>query len=123
MIAEIVVTGWLGIKKAPVAAGLMIPLIVCTFLFSCYVRQEHFHVTDHLPTKTCVKIDDENCVDGHNELDFATDEYGQPALKEKNVQPDIEGELDTTRVPMEVETTSMPVAGSGDEIEIQSPMT
>lgn len=110
LIAEIVVTGWLGIKKAPVAVALMVPLIICTFLFSQYVRQEHFHVTAHLPTKSCVKIDDENCVDGHFELGFETDEYVQPALKAKDVQPEKEWEVDGI---------SIPAAGSGDEIEIE----
>lgn len=123
IVAEIVFTGWLGIKKAPISVGLMvggfymylsyvrtllpsilaqhfacvillfvfdtqIPLIICTILFSLYVRQEHFHVTNHLPSEYCVEKDDENTQDGPMDYRFLKGAYLQAALKESARYPD-----------------------------------
>jgi hypothetical protein len=95
LVAEFVLLGWLGIKKAAIAATLMFPLIIGTFCFSIYIRQKHFYVTNHLPTLECLKLDRKNQANGIN-FDFARSAYLQPSLREKELypQPDVWQEID-----------------------------
>ena len=41
------VVGMLALKKSAIATTLMIPLLVGTILFSNYIKQEHFRVTNY----------------------------------------------------------------------------
>lgn len=85
IIAQIVLLGWFGIKKAPVAAGLMVPLLIITILFNYYIRQQHFRVTENLPTGECNEMDYKNLPMDYS---FVRDKYKQPALCSEDLEPE-----------------------------------
>lgn len=85
LIAQFVLLGWFGIKKAPVSAGLMVPLIIITLLFICYIRQQHFVVTENLPTGECIEVDNKNMP---LDFSFVRDKYKQPALCAEDLEPE-----------------------------------
>ena len=82
-IAELTITGFLLLKKAPVASPLMIPLLVVSLLFVVYIHQRHFRVALHLPSEDCLCYDE----DGLLELDAVKGKYVQPALQDKELLP------------------------------------
>ena len=83
LIAEIAIFGFLGLKKAALAVSFMVPLIVITILFNFYVRQKHFLVSLHLPSRTALKKDLQNQKDGPLDMSFVRGAYVQEALKSK----------------------------------------
>jgi len=87
MLAQITLVGFFALKQSPVSMALMIPLIVCTFLFIVYLRQRHFDIGTNLPARTCLSQDLYNADDG---VDFGAlkDEYKNPALREPFLDPD-----------------------------------
>jgi len=88
IIAELALVGYLGMKKAPVAAPLMIPLLIFTVLFVIYLRQRHFKVTRCLPLEDCRQLDLINNKDGSMNFDCAKGKYRHPALLTKELLPD-----------------------------------
>ncbi|CAB9518635.1 CSC1-like protein [Seminavis robusta] len=88
---EIMKSGLLTLKKSPVAV-LNIPLIVCTVLFNYYIRQQHFTVAQHLPSRLCRKQDQKNNSSGMC-YDFVQDAYLQPELREPRVLPEVSDDL------------------------------
>jgi hypothetical protein len=83
IVAQVVLIGLLGIKESPVASALIIPLIVITIMFTIYVKQKHWAITDNLPGRICLKVDMENEEQGGLETDFLRGAYTQPDLKAK----------------------------------------
>ena len=80
IIAEIVLLGVLALKQSPVAVALLVPLVIITILFNCYLNKKHFYVTKYLSTKDCGDMDTKNEKEGMT-LEFLEDAYLQPALK------------------------------------------
>ena len=80
------VVGLLALQKAIIATPLMIPLIVMTVLFNAYIRQQHFHVAEYLPSRECIKADLSN---GYEfDMSFTKDAYLQEELREKVRYPE-----------------------------------
>ena len=88
LIAEFTIVGLMALKKAAIATPLMIPLIVITILFNAYIRQEHFRVTEVLPSKECLKIDMENEKQGIDDFEFVKDAYVQEEMRDKVAFPE-----------------------------------
>jgi hypothetical protein len=108
-----VVVGLLSLKKATIAVPLMIPLLITTFLFSAYIRKQHFHVASTckswtfvvlwypiyrrlayhvslscaVPSRNCLRQDLKNGPD--YDLSFLKDAYLQPEMRTKEIFPDI----------------------------------
>jgi hypothetical protein len=80
------VVGLLALKKAAIASPMLIPLIVVTVLFNAYIRQQHFRVAEHLPSRECLQKDVQNGQDF--DLSFTTNAYLQPELREKIKHPE-----------------------------------
>jgi hypothetical protein len=74
------------LKEGIVAASLLIPLLACTVLFLFYIKQEHFRITEFVPSTIC----NENDIRNHGTLDisFLHDKYLQPSMKVKLEFPD-----------------------------------
>lgn len=87
LIAEITIVGFLALKTAPVASALMIPLLIITILFTIYIRQKHFMVTNFLPGCDCVAKDRKNNIDGPMDMRFISNQYLQPELRDKELYP------------------------------------
>ena len=88
LIAEITIVGLMALKKAAIATPLMIPLIIVTILFNGYIRQQHFRVTEALPSKECLKMDMENKKQRPNDFEFVKDAYIQEEMRDKEAFPD-----------------------------------
>ena len=87
IIAQVTIVGLLALKKAAVASAMMFPLLVFTILFTFYINQKHFAMTEHLPARDCMKIDMKN---GEGEMDFSfvRGQYIQPELRETESYPE-----------------------------------
>ena len=83
LIAEITILGLLSLKKSAIASALMLPLLIITILFGTYIRQEHFHTPNRLPSRECLKKDLNNQAGGEMEFSFLQKKYLQPALQSK----------------------------------------
>lgn len=83
-VARITLGAYLALKKANIAAGLMVPLLVFQILFHIYIRQRHFQVAARLPTEDSVQLDAE----GPTDFSFLKDKYVQAALKFKVLELD-----------------------------------
>ena len=83
LIAEFTIFGFLALKKAAIAVPLMIPLIIITILFNFYIRQRHFLVSLHLPSRAALKKDLQNQEEGQLDMSFVRGAYCQEALKSK----------------------------------------
>lgn len=96
IVSELTLIGIVFLKLAFIPGVLLIPLIVCTFLFASYLKQQHFKVTEFVPSTICVAMDDKN---QDMELDFLKGQYKQSALTEKTVYPEnfTENEADVYR--------------------------
>lgn len=70
---------------------LMIPLIAFTGLFNSYICQQHFRAAEHLPARTCTKVDRRN--GSHFDLSFVQNAYIQPELKVKEAFPAFGGDV------------------------------
>jgi len=87
IIAQLTLVGYMMLKKAPVAAPLLVPLFIITILFIWYLRQQHFRVAQHLPSEDCVHYEEIFMEEGPN-YEFLRGHYRHPALKHKEIQPD-----------------------------------
>ena len=81
IVSEITMIGMIFLKKAFVAGVTLLPLVVCSFFFVSYVKQQHFRVTEYVPSILCATTDKAN--DGKLDLSFLKDQYLQDALKDK----------------------------------------
>ena len=64
----------------------MAPLIAITILFNAYIRQQHFRVAEHLPSRECMKADLQCGPDF--DLSFTTKAYLQEELRDKKLYPE-----------------------------------
>jgi len=85
IISEFTLIGIVFLKKAFIPGVLLIPLIACTFLFTSYIKQQHFLVTQYVPSTLCSAVDKAN---KDLDLSFLKDKYLQPALAVKEEYPD-----------------------------------
>ncbi len=86
LIAQVTLIGVMGIKESALSSTLLIPLFCATVLFALYLEQQHYKVTNYLPSTICRLTDDENR--GTLDYTFLSGQYIQPALKAKPMQPD-----------------------------------
>lgn len=84
-VAQVTLGAYLALKKANVAAGLMIPLLIFQILFHIFIRQRHLKVAARLPTEDSLQLDEEGPADLAS---FCKDKYKQPALKVKVLEPE-----------------------------------
>lgn len=83
LIGQITLVGYLALKRATVAFPLMVPLVIITVLFNSYIRQRHFAVTQHLPSRAALKRDLLNQERGAMDMGFVSRAYVQPAMQFK----------------------------------------
>jgi len=94
IIAELSVFGVLGYQKGIIAAPLCIPLLIFTYLFMEFLKQQHYLVPYRLPSINCSLEDKTN---SDMSYDFLVNMYVQPALKVKRLEPEILKELNSDR--------------------------
>jgi len=88
IIAQVTIVGMLALNKAATASAMMIPLLVITILFTIYIHQKHFALTEHLPAKDAVMADLRNNAEREMNFDFVKDKYIQPELCEREILPE-----------------------------------
>jgi hypothetical protein len=72
-----------------------------TILFSIYIRQQHFHVAEYLPSRSAMQQDLKRSPD---ELKFLVGSYLQPELKaDRDVWPDTFGDENPYEKPSTIE--------------------
>jgi len=81
--SEFTLLGILTLKKGAIAATLMSPLIILSFIFILYVRQQHFKVAEYAPSTVCRAKDNSNRDNLIDTASFLRDQFLQPSLKEK----------------------------------------
>lgn len=86
LISEVTLIGIMSIKKGAVAAALLIPLLIVTILFVFYIKQEHFRVTEFVPSTICKEEDIKN--HGTLDISFLQNAYLQPSLQLKYEYPE-----------------------------------
>ena len=86
IVSEITLIGIIFLKQAFLPGVCLIPLIISSFLFLSYIKQQHFRVTEFVPSTLCSKTDKDN----RELLDvsFLKDQYLQPAMKNKVEYPE-----------------------------------
>lgn len=82
ILMQIIALGIFGIKKVPVAAGLMLPLVMFTLLFNQYCRQRFYHMFQNYSAEDLINKDREDEQNGEieNFLSSLTSEYLHPTL-------------------------------------------
>lgn len=88
LIAQVTIVGMLALNKSGAASALMIPLLIITILFTVYIHQKHFAITEHLPTKDAVVVDLRNNSENEMDFGFLVGQYIQPELRDRVVFPD-----------------------------------
>lgn len=88
IIAEVTIVGMLALNKAGAASAMMIPLLVITILFTVYIHQKHFALTENLPAKNAVMADLRSNAERPMNFDFLKAKYLQPELREREVFPE-----------------------------------
>lgn len=91
LVAEIILLVLIMSKRSTIAAILILPLIIQTFLFKLYLNRRHYSVTRCLPMAMC------SLIDGNSENEGVTaslkDAYLQPALKGGSAFPENYSEI------------------------------
>lgn len=91
LIAEITILGFLALKSASLALSLMFPLLIITVLWTIYIHQKHFMVTNFLPGMKCVDADrtiNNSRSSSQRDMSFLWGHlYLQPDLCEKVLYP------------------------------------
>eukprot|EP01018_Ginkgo_biloba_P006584 Gb_06754 [translate_table: standard] len=84
---QIIAIGVFGLKKTPVASGLMILLLVCTLLFNEYCRQRFDHIFKSYSAEILIKKDREDEQRGQMEnfLQSLGSAYCHPTLQPVNL--------------------------------------
>lgn len=89
LIAEFTLAGLLALKQSKYAGPAIGPLIVVTVLFILYINSKNSQVMKFLPTKDCIRKDQERARDDLNDIS-CKDEYLQPSLKKYREYPEYE---------------------------------
>jgi hypothetical protein len=81
LVAQATLIGIMSMKQSTLSSTLLVPLSWITILFALYLEQQHYRVTEYLPSTICKRVDSKN----HGKLDmsFLEGQYAQPALKTK----------------------------------------
>ena len=87
-IAQFTLIGVMTIKQSVLSVTLLLPLLTITTLFSLYLEQQHYRVTNCLPSTICKHVDGMN--EGKLDKSFLEGQYIQPALKAKILLPEHE---------------------------------
>lgn len=96
IVAQLTLMGLMALKQSRFAGPVLIPLLVINCLFILFVNSNHSAVTRHLPTAQCIAEDgrpllgDEEEADAPMDHGFAREEYLQPALRRRIVEPTYE---------------------------------
>ena len=85
-IGQIVLQGMLGLKREPIANALMLPLTIGTIVFQFYVKQQHFRMTQFLPTMQAIKTDHRYARD--TDYSFVEGKFVQPELRVREKFPE-----------------------------------
>jgi hypothetical protein len=120
IIAETTIVGMLALNKAAAASAMMIPLLVITILFTVYIHQKHFALTENLPAKDAVMSDLRNNAERAMDVTFLKEKYVQPELREREVFP----ENSTVEREMEhgcVQFVTPPGSETGDDEFAENP--
>jgi calcium permeable stress-gated cation channel len=88
IMAQVTLVGVLALSKSAVASAMMIPLLIITILFTVYINQQHFAMTEHLPAKDALMADLRYTAEREMDYDFLKDKYIQPELREREVWPE-----------------------------------
>jgi hypothetical protein len=91
IMAQVTMLGVLALNKSAIASSMMIPLLIITVLFTFYINQQHFSLTEHLPAKDAMMVDLRNKSNNHGgemDFDFLKDKYIQPELRDHEVWPE-----------------------------------
>uniref|UniRef100_A0A7R9ZMR9 CSC1/OSCA1-like 7TM region domain-containing protein n=2 Tax=Craspedostauros australis TaxID=1486917 RepID=A0A7R9ZMR9_9STRA len=87
IVSEVTLMGLMSLKKAIAASTWMIPLICITVLFNLYIQQQHFRMTESLPTRIAVRKDKQLEYEEYD-FSFLDSLYVQPELRDKEVMPE-----------------------------------
>jgi hypothetical protein len=87
LIGEVTIVGFLVLKMTPLAVSLMIPLLIMTILFTIYLNQKHFLMTQFLPARVAMDADYHNNHGRILDLSSFKNKYVQPEMLEKKVYP------------------------------------
>jgi hypothetical protein len=116
LISEVLIAGYLAVKRAIIPACLMIPLIAITILFYQFIGQRHFKVANSLPSRECVKMDKKRSREGRANLEFLKSQYLQPALRAED-----EARAENMGVTQEIRHTGVRyITPPGSEAELES---
>ena len=85
LIAQVTLIGIMSIKQSALSSALLVPLGWGTFLFGLYLEQQHYKVTNSLPSTLCKRADRKNR--GRLDKTFLEGQYIQPSLKVKILLP------------------------------------
>ena len=91
IMSQVTMLGVLALSKSAIASAMMIPLLIITVLFTFYINQQHFALTEHLPAKDALMVDlrnKNNNPGGEMNFDFLKDKYIQPELRDREVWPE-----------------------------------
>jgi hypothetical protein len=83
LIGELTLVGLMVLKGMAYAVPALVPLICITIFYMAFVIPKRNHVSDNLPTITCVEMDQKNCEQENKDSQFASEKYLQPALQAK----------------------------------------
>jgi hypothetical protein len=90
---QVTLLGMIGLKKSPIASAMMIPLLIITLLFTYYIHQEHFRMTESLPAQDAMNFD-HKYEHANEDFEFVKDKYIQPELREREKFPENGNESD-----------------------------
>jgi hypothetical protein len=87
LIGQFTLIGYLALKQVFYAIPAMAPLPAMTILFWVTVLPKRIHVSNFLPTVTCVELDRQYQSEERND-EFIRKKYLQPALQHPKLFPD-----------------------------------
>lgn len=82
IVSEYTLIAIISSKEGYIASLCMVPLLIITVYFSKYFEEEHYKLTQYLPSILCQKADDDNY---EQDLSFVKGKYVQPALMKDQV--------------------------------------
>ncbi|XP_057867726.2 CSC1-like protein RXW8 isoform X2 [Cryptomeria japonica] len=83
ILTQVIALGVFGVKKFPLASGLMVPLIVFSLLFNEYCRQRFYHIFENYSAEILIDKDREDDQSGQldNFLETLDSKYLHPTLQ------------------------------------------
>jgi hypothetical protein len=90
LIGQLTLIGVLALKKAVYAVPALTPMLGITILYMALVSPKKIHVSNFLPTVSCVELDRQFSHDDTSNIDFLARQYVQPELQHRRLFPDRE---------------------------------